>query len=67
MVGLSAKTETRIQLPHFQIPKNIGEYLDNVIETYYKLAKPATPKEYYEANRGLKGAAQAQRGLFYLR
>ncbi len=66
-VRLATKTDSKIQLPHFQIPKNIGEYLDSVIETYYKLAKPATPKEYYQANRNLKGFAQAQRGLFFLK
>jgi hypothetical protein len=66
-VRLTTKTDSKIQLPHFQIPKDVGGYLDSVIETYYKLAKPATPKEYYEANRNLKGFAQAQRGLFFLK
>jgi len=68
VVGLSStKTETKIQFPHFQIPKTIGEFFDNILETYPSLARPSTPKEYYAANKPLKGAAQAQRGLFYLK
>jgi hypothetical protein len=67
VIKLSTKTEATIQLPHFQIPKNIGEFLDRILETYPNLAKPSTPKEYYTANKSLKGAAPAQRGLFYLK
>jgi hypothetical protein len=67
VVRLSTKTETKIQLPHFQIPKNIGEFFDGILATYANIAKPSTPKEYYAANKTLKGAAQTQRGLFYLK
>lgn len=67
VVRLSSKTDTKIQLPHFQIPKTIGDFFDRILETYPSVAKPSTPKEYYAANKSLRGAAPAQRGLFYLR
>ncbi|MGA8856262.1 MAG: hypothetical protein WB643_03740 [Candidatus Bathyarchaeia archaeon] len=64
---MSTKAEAKIQVPHFQIPKTIGEFFDSILETYPSLAKPSTPKEYYAAKKSLKGAAAAQRGLFYLK
>ncbi len=65
---MSKQTETRVQVPHFQIPKDISGYFDSVIETYYKLGRPSTPKEYYAANKtALKGDHPTQRALLYLK
>jgi hypothetical protein len=66
--SLSKQTETRVQVPHSQIPKDISGYFDSVIQTYYKIGKPATPKEYYAANKtALKGDHPTQRALLYLK
>jgi len=58
--------ETELTLPHFQLPAELGEYLDKLIMTYHRLGKPSTSKEFADKNKDLGKSAIVCRGLPFL-
>ena len=58
--------QSKVTLPHFQLPDDLGEYLDKVIVTYQGLARPSTSKEFAAKNKELGKSAIVGRALSYL-
>ncbi len=58
--------EVSVTLPHFQLPANLGDYLDKLILTYHNLAKPSTSAEFANKNKELGKKQLVGRGLAYL-
>lgn len=58
--------EVSVTLPHFQLPADLGDYLDKLILTYNSLAKPSTSAEFLKKNKELEKRGIVGRGLAYL-
>lgn len=58
--------DVSVTLPHFQLPADLGEFLDKLILTYHSLAKPSTSAEFAKKNKDLGKHRIVGRGLAYL-
>ena len=64
-IGVWSK-EVNVTLPHFQLPADLGDYLNKLMLTYHNLAKPSTSAEFLKKNKELGKRGIVGRGLAYL-
>lgn len=66
MVGGYTPKEDGVTLPHYQLPADLGPYLDKIILAYDELAKPSTSEEFAKKDKELGKSRIVGRGLAYL-